>query len=127
MADENEQQKYLTEFNGYFPDSDRESGVIKEIREDLERIKKIDDLEEKIGKASFALETHMNNKSCAEKCYHKLQDSNISEFDTIDKYKKLVSELSSYRYNLLLKRMRKSKEQNNKNCQNCQDTQTQLD
>ena len=45
MVDENEKEKYLTEFNSYFSESDREGGVIKEIREDLKKIKGISDLE----------------------------------------------------------------------------------
>jgi rubrerythrin len=121
MVDENKQQKYLKEFETYFPESDRESGVIKEIREDLERIKGINDLEKKVDKASSALETHMNNSSSANNCYSKgrLSELNISEFDTIDEYKKLIKELSSYRHVFLIKRLRKSRKEQNQKPHHC--------
>jgi len=47
------QQEYLKAFNNYFPQSDRESGCIKKIKEDLEKIKKITNLEEKHKEANF--------------------------------------------------------------------------
>lgn len=48
-----DKQKHLAEFNRYFPSENRESGIIKEIKEDLERIRGIEDLEEKKQKVRF--------------------------------------------------------------------------
>ncbi|CAJ0895233.1 7795_t:CDS:2 [Entrophospora sp. SA101] len=48
------QQACLRAFNHYFPSFDRESGCIKQIKEDFEEIKQTTDLEEKYQKANFA-------------------------------------------------------------------------
>src|SRR5947208_16232424 len=95
MADENEQQKYLTEFNSYFPISDRESGVIKEIREDLERIKGMSDSKEQSREISSILMKHIQLKGKAQTCFNKgdLKKKGVSEFDTLHLYDKIIREL----------------------------------
>src|SRR5947208_14981195 len=86
------QQAYLRAFNHYFPAYDRNSGVIKQIKEDLERIKKINDLEEKYRKAHLAWIKHHDNEAYAEGKYRggNLSELGISHLNTIEKYRKLV-------------------------------------
>jgi hypothetical protein len=48
-----EQQAYLRAFNHYFPPWNINDGCLKQIKEDLEKVKKISDLEEKCQEAHF--------------------------------------------------------------------------
>ena len=115
MADENEQQKYLEEFNKYFPESDRESGVIKEIREDLTKIEQISDLEERLQTVRNFLTNHSNKIGNVRISFikSKAKDRGVGEFDTLHKYEKLVKKLRGIHFELSLEVMkaRSKKEQ----------------
>src|SRR5687767_6612897 len=118
---DNEQQKYLEEFFSYFPFGDEENGCIKAIKEDLERIKKISDLEEKTKVVSACLTKHRNTESNANTCNiyikEELEKLKISSYETIGKYKKLVNELQNLHNDILIERARRQKTQSSLSCQ----------
>jgi hypothetical protein len=54
MVGKEKQQEELRAFGLYFPEGDRNQGILHKIKEDLKRIKEITNLEEKYQEASFA-------------------------------------------------------------------------
>jgi len=94
----NDEQKYLEEFNGYFPPWNRDAGIINQIQEVLERIKNMDSLEERVKEAEKTLKIHEENRINIADCWcgAKLWNyKDINEYDTKNKYERLVRELSN--------------------------------
>ena|SRR5438132_7658160 len=89
------QQERLRAFEYYFPRCDRQSSAIKKAKEDLEKIKKITDLEEKLHEVSIVYGNHRNNEGCVNDHYDigRLHELGISRLDTIEKYHRLVKKL----------------------------------
>ncbi|RHZ36029.1 hypothetical protein [endosymbiont GvMRE of Glomus versiforme] len=90
-----EQRKYLAKFNEYFPIDDQENGVIKQIKEDIERIKEITNLEEKCHESNLALSIHCEKELHVDYIYTKgkLGKLGIVYEDTVEKYHELIREL----------------------------------
>ena len=127
MSDENDkkekQQGYLKAFNNYFPSWDRDNGVIKKIKEDLERIQKITDLKEKYKETSFSWSWHHNVKTTVSGYYnagdlHEL----VSHSETIEKYRKLIKELWDLQIEVA-KQLKKEKSNNSLNNSNTNNSQ----
>ncbi|RHZ37047.1 hypothetical protein [endosymbiont GvMRE of Glomus versiforme] len=95
MVDKDKQQAELRAFGLYFPQYDWEQGVLREIKKDLEKIKKITNLEEKYQKAKFFWDKHNTNEIYAKNHYisGELGKLGISFNDTIAKYRQLIREL----------------------------------
>ena len=100
-------QECLQVFERYFPSFDRESGCIKKIKEDLESIKQIIDLEEKCQKANFAWIKHNDDETYVSGQYFD-GDLDISFADTIGKYRELIKIMGDLR-DELIKKLQKQK------------------
>ena len=100
MVDDNEkekQQQELREFERYFPAHDRADNVIKEIKQDLEELKKITDISKQYEESGSILRKHIYNEGYADshwtngKLYE--LEVGIAWEETLGEYKRLIDKI----------------------------------
>ena len=90
MNMENERQFY-----NYFPQGDRSSGIIKEIKKEIGKIEEISDMEERFSLTNSCWIKHRENLNSLTKCLNSLhlERINIDKASTTDEYSKQIDKL----------------------------------